>query len=207
MKMSSLKQAIVGQFRRPTGVGGVLAGLVMAGRASNRERNRRTIELLGIGPRDRVLEIGFGPGLAVAAAAAAAVHGSVVGIDHSAVMLGAARRRNRKAIAEGRVDLRLGPVLDLLPGLAGRFDKALAVNVYMFFPDGPALLRAVREVLVPGGRVAITFQPRGADASDEKARVGGERIAREMTAAGFTAVTIKRMPMRPVAAVCVLGTR
>ena len=59
---SSLREAIVRQFGRPTGIVGRLVGLVMATRTSNRERNRRTIELLQIQPDDRVLEIGYGPG-------------------------------------------------------------------------------------------------------------------------------------------------
>lgn len=58
--------AIVGQFGHPQGTGGSVAGWVMAHRPSNRQRNSGVISLLDVQPTDRVLEIGFGPGLAIA---------------------------------------------------------------------------------------------------------------------------------------------
>ena len=53
--------SVVGQFHRPHGVGGRLAGSVMAHRRSNRDRNHWVVSLLDVQPTDRVLEIGFGP--------------------------------------------------------------------------------------------------------------------------------------------------
>jgi hypothetical protein len=58
--------AIVGQFGHPRGVAGQVAGWVMAHRASNRQRNRWVVAQLDVQPADWVLEISFGPGLAVA---------------------------------------------------------------------------------------------------------------------------------------------
>jgi hypothetical protein len=57
---------LAGQFHRPHGVGGHLAGWVMAHRCSNRRRNRWVVSLLDVQPAGRVLEIGFGPGIAIA---------------------------------------------------------------------------------------------------------------------------------------------
>ncbi len=56
---------VVGQFMRPHGPGGHVTGWVMAHRSSNRRRNRWVVSLLDVQPTDRVLEIGFGPGIAV----------------------------------------------------------------------------------------------------------------------------------------------
>jgi ubiquinone/menaquinone biosynthesis C-methylase UbiE len=106
----------------------------MATRPSNRERNRRTIELLRIQPEDWVLEVGYGPGLAIQWAAERAVRGKVVGVDHSEVMRRQAERRNCRAIQAGYVELRTG-ALDALPVFDGSFDKVFAVNVYMFWPN------------------------------------------------------------------------
>ncbi len=65
----------------------------------NREDNHWTVSLLDIGETSKVLEIGFGTGLAIAEAAKIAKHGQIYGIDHSETMLEAAQKRNRKAVA------------------------------------------------------------------------------------------------------------
>ena len=76
---------VVDQFHRPRGFSGRLAGWVMANRSSNRRRNAWVITLLDVAPTDRVLEIGFGPGIAIREAAARATEGLVCGVDHSEV--------------------------------------------------------------------------------------------------------------------------
>src|SRR5262245_25286223 len=156
--MMNLRQTLVRQFGRPEGKLGALAGWIMATRPSNRQRNLWAVELLDIAPGDRVLEIGCGPGLAVAAMARLATAGRVVGLDHSQVMIGQAQRRNRKAIQRGAVQLHLGG-LDQLAALGGPFDRILAVNVLLFLADKEAALRALRDVTAPGGRIALAHQP------------------------------------------------
>jgi ubiquinone/menaquinone biosynthesis C-methylase UbiE len=54
--------------------------------------------LLDVRPTDRVLEIGFGPGLAIAELARRITRGRVYGIDHSAVMVRQAGKRNAAAV-------------------------------------------------------------------------------------------------------------
>jgi hypothetical protein len=49
-------------------------------------------------PTDHVLEIGFGPGLAIQQVARLVPTGHVVGIDHSALMVQQAGRRNQAAV-------------------------------------------------------------------------------------------------------------
>ncbi len=77
--MSFVRSALVRQFGKPSGLLGTIAGLIMRVRPSNRERSLRTLALLDIQPADHVLEVGFGPGLAVARAAELASRGKVVG--------------------------------------------------------------------------------------------------------------------------------
>ena len=89
----SLVTPVYRQFRRPTGLLGRLAGWIMANRPSNIERNRWTVDVLNVQPADHVLEIGFGPGLAIAQVARLAPQGRLVGIDHSALMIERASRR------------------------------------------------------------------------------------------------------------------
>ena len=96
------------QFGKPEGFWGIVAGKKMVHARSNRQRNAWTVSLLNIQPEDRVLEIGFGPGLAIEQIARITTKGFVAGIDHSDVMVRMASKRNAKAIREGRVELRLG---------------------------------------------------------------------------------------------------
>ncbi|HEX2037969.1 MAG TPA: SAM-dependent methyltransferase, partial [Chloroflexota bacterium] len=80
--------AIVGQFGHPRGAAGRVAGWVMARRPSNRRRNRWAVSLLDVQPAERVLEIGFGPGLAIAELSRrVGPAGHVYGVDRSDVML------------------------------------------------------------------------------------------------------------------------
>jgi SAM-dependent methyltransferase len=102
--------AVRAQFRRPSGFAGRAAGALMAHRSSNRKRNAWAVSLLQVRPDDRVLEIGFGPGLAIRELSRLAHEGYVCGIDHSELMLRQARRRNADGIRRGVVDLRLGSV-------------------------------------------------------------------------------------------------
>src|SRR5215207_2474 len=86
--------AVRAQFGRPTGFWGCAAGLLMAHRSSNRRRNAWAVSLLDVRPEDRVLEIGFGPGLAIRELGRLAAEGYVCGIDHSELMLRRAKRLN-----------------------------------------------------------------------------------------------------------------
>src|ERR687891_2498384 len=114
--------SVVSQFHRPRGFGGRAAGWVMATRGSNRSRNVWAVGLLDVQPDDRVLEIGFGPGVAIGKIARRATRGQVCGVDHSEVMVRQARRRNAAAVREGRIDLRLGSAEEI-PDFGAPFDK------------------------------------------------------------------------------------
>jgi SAM-dependent methyltransferase len=201
--MNRVRTAIASQFHRPTGLLGRLAGEIMTRRASNRARNAWAVGLLEIRPTDHVLEIGYGPGLAIELAARAAPNGMVVGVDHSEVMWRNATRRNAAAIRAGRVELHHAE----LEALAGppRFDRVLAVNVHMFWSDPQVRLRQLGALMVPGGVLALAYEPRGAGASNELARAAGEQTAAIVAAAGFVDVRVESLTLRPVNAVCVLA--
>jgi ubiquinone/menaquinone biosynthesis C-methylase UbiE len=195
---------IVRQFGKPSGLLGEVAGLIMTFRPSNRERNERTLELLDIQPNDHVLEVGFGPGLGIERAAMIVRAGKVVGVDHSELMLRQASRRNAVAIAAGKVCLLLGSA-EHLPDFGFRFDKVFAINVYMFWKEPVAVLRAIGSAMKPGGTVALTFQPRRRGATSKDTQMGAERMALSLRAAGFEEVRINTLEMDPVDAACVVG--
>src|ERR1700733_7959720 len=98
----ALDRDVIGQAHHPRGAAGRVTAWEMAHRPSNRERNRWVVALLAVRPADRVLEIGFGPGVAIAELARAGA-GHVYGIDHSEVMVRQASKRNAAALRAGQV--------------------------------------------------------------------------------------------------------
>jgi ubiquinone/menaquinone biosynthesis C-methylase UbiE len=147
----------LGQVGRPTGPLGLLFGGVMA--RENDPMNALAVEVLGPGPRDHVLEVGFGPGRGLERLAAAVHDGRVDGVDHSGAMVAAARRRNRRAVEAGRVRPQLGSVESLPYGDAS-FDGVVAVNNHQFWPDPAAAFREIARVLRRGGRLVVAIRVR-----------------------------------------------
>ena len=186
--------AVFGQFLRPHGFGGRAAGWVMAKRGSNRERNIWAVGLLDVQPHDRVLEIGFGPGIAIQEFARQATSGLVVGVDHSEVMVRQAQKRNAAAVRAGRVDLRLGSA-EALPGFDAPFDKILAVNSLLFWDDPVARLKELHDRLRPGGQIAIVYRRAGRTRPTRSRRVPAGRVSRSTSRQlGSPAFVSRRLP-------------
>ena len=202
--MINLRRVLVHQFGNPRGLLGRLAGLIMTVRPSNRERILKTIELLDVRPDDCLLEVGFGPGLGIERALQLASRGLVVGVDHSELMLRQAGRRNARALANGQARLLLGSA-ERLAEIPTRYDKVFAVNVYLFWDKPVAMLRDLRNVMSPGGVIALTTQPRNRGASIEDTRKVADLMSASLSDADFQEVRIEILSMRPVPAACVLG--
>ena len=202
-RKQTLALAIRSQFMQPRGFAGWLVGWEMALRPSNRKRNVWAVGLLGVEPTDRVLEIGFGPGIAIRELSRRATHGLVCGVDHSAVMVRQATRRNAEAVRAGRVVLRLGSA-EHLPAFAELFDKVLAVNTMGMWREPDVGLQAVHRLMRPGGRIAIVSQPRGSGATAETTIAAGREIAARLTAAGFTRIRSDTLALKPPVG-CVIG--
>jgi SAM-dependent methyltransferase len=175
----------------------------MAHRASNRRRNEWAVSLLGVRPKDRVLEIGFGPGIAIRELGRLAREGYVCGIDHSELMVRRAKRLNAEGLGRGVVDLRLGSVEDL-PAFDELFDKILAVNATLFWSEPLARLEELRRLLRKGGLIAVAHQPRGPRAGDEASAAWGREMGAALARAGFSEVRLETMAIKP-AVVCALG--
>lgn len=156
----------------------------------------RTATGLALGPGDRLLDVGCGPGDAAAALAAEA--GSVVGVDLSAAMV--ATLRSRAAVS--------GVVADALalPVATGSFAAVRAERTLQWVADPGAAVAEMVRALRPGGRLALidsdwsTFRIDVGDASvaalvrtavaEERRRpahVGG-RLASLAEAAGLAVV-------------------
>ncbi len=200
------RSVILSQFGKPLGLPGALAGVIMAHRPSNRLRNAWTVERLDIAPDDRVLEIGCGPGIAIADIAARLDTGLVVGIDHSSVMIDQATLRNYAAIRAGRAELK-NRGIDDLPVISDGYTKVLAVNVLQFQSDLGEVCRAIARVMTPGGLLAVTYQPRLKNPSFSAAAVFGDRLAIALAHSGFVDIRMEEMPEVLEEVICVTGKR
>jgi ubiquinone/menaquinone biosynthesis C-methylase UbiE len=200
----SLRQNIVRQFKQPHGAVGHLAGFIMANRPSNIERNEWTLELLALKPTDYLLEVGFGPGIAIEKASQIITSGLIAGIDHSETMLRQARARKAAAIQRGTVKLYLGSV-ETLSCFDRPFDKICSANVVQFWRDPVAVFEKLRSLLTAGGTIATTYMPRNSDATDADAQEKGKQVMKQLQAAGFSSIRVEEKRMKPVSTVSVLA--
>jgi SAM-dependent methyltransferase len=155
--VKQLQRSFGSQFARPRGPLGRLAASIM--RRGNAPLNLWMVELLEVAPGDRVLEVGFGPGVALAELLARASQFFVAAVDVSASMVRQARSRHADAIAAGRLGVRQGDAASL-PYEDATFDKACGAHVLYFWPDPVQAVRELRRVLRPGGILALGYQER-----------------------------------------------
>ena len=117
--------------------------------------SERLVQLAGVEPGSRVLDVAAGYGEpSLSAARVAGPEGSVVATDISADMLAFGRER---AAAAGLENIEF--VESDAAGLdfpEGSFDAALSRWGIIFEPDGEAAAARVRGFLKPGGRMAIS---------------------------------------------------
>lgn len=202
----SMMQKVVAQFKQPHGYLGQLAGIIMANRPSNIERNNWTLDLLDLTPDDRVLEIGFGPGIAIEKASQVIKEGRIVGVDHSETMLHQASKRNAAAIRQGVVELLLASV-DNLPPFSQPFTKIYSANVVQFWDNMETSFAHLYEVLAPGGRIATTYMPRHKGATPADTVRMAERVSMALNNVGFDNIRVKEKPLKPFPVMCVLAEK
>jgi len=177
------RELLMRMFGRPDGVLGRIGGVIMA--RMNRDAAAQVIDLLDIRPDDKILEVGFGPGVAVQLLLPRLRAGTIAGVDPSQDMVRQAVARNAEALRRRRADLRHGSV-ERLPFGEETFDKALAINSMQVWPDARAGLQEIRRALKHGGIVALGFT--------ENSGQPKEGVVEALAAAGFAEARIVDRP-------------
>ena len=189
------RQKLISQFQRPQGPLGHVIGWVLANRRSNIDRNRWTVDLLNIHPNSKVLEIGCGPGVALAFCANKLRTGSVTGIDFSDVMIAQAGRRNRKGVADGRIRLVEGDILDLEE--AG-YDRIFSSNVAQLWAKPVEVMAGLHELAAPDAVMAHTYMSRMGETTRDEVLAVAQKINRAAIEGGWTADHIEELATEPL---------
>jgi ubiquinone/menaquinone biosynthesis C-methylase UbiE len=169
---------IARQAARPAGFVGRLLVRIMAGETA--AFNREVVAVVAPGAGERILEVGFGHGRTLAAAAELSPSSTFAGIDVSPDALRVATAGCKKLIERGSVELRVGESASL-PWPTATFEKAFAVHTLYFWRDPAQELRELARVLKPGGLVVLGFrEPTGAARASFPASVYHFRSAGEI---------------------------
>jgi ubiquinone/menaquinone biosynthesis C-methylase UbiE len=182
--------ALSRQASSPHGLLGRLIGRIWI--TETAAANDAALDLLAPQADEHILEIGFGPGRSIGLLASRAGH--VTGIDVSETMLARARRRNHRAISDGRVHLLHGDGTQI-PLTDHTADAALAVHTIYFWPRPETNLAEIARVLRPGGRLVLALRnpsqpmPRRFDPATYTMR-STDQLTAMLTTAGFPNVEI-----------------
>ncbi|XP_069045867.1 uncharacterized methyltransferase YdaC-like [Lepisosteus oculatus] len=125
----------------------------------NRVLEENAVKLVEIQPDDMVLELGFGLGLGLQAAAPLLTgsRGKLFGVDHSEYMFKKASERMRAEIESGKVTLFNGNIM-AMPLPDSSVDKVYHCNCYYYWPDLKAGTSEVHRVMKPGGLMVTTLR-------------------------------------------------
>jgi SAM-dependent methyltransferase len=133
-----------------------LSRLELRGRADDEVAARREyLDLLGLAPGERVLDVGCGSGVVTRdIARRVGPDGRVIGLDASPAFLAVARDLAREAGLEAGVEFREGDAR-ALPFDEGAFDAVVAATALAHVPDGTRAIPEMVRVTRPGGRVGV----------------------------------------------------
>lgn len=159
------------------------------------------VDMLDVSPRDRVLEVGCGHGVAVSLICRRLNGGTITAIDRSAKMIERAGRRNAVHVAAGTASVRTMSLHEADFGTA-RFDTVFGMDFPVFLRGDPAReLAVVRRCLAGAGRLYIAFQP----FTEDQVRPTAEHLSQVLHGHGFTVEEMRTRPLTPASVACVVA--
>ena len=127
-----IKKLFASQFKKPGGLlGNYFSNLMENG---NRRNYEVLINELNIQQDDKILEIGYGPGLGIGLILGKCNSCHIHGIDFSKLMYKKASELNRKSILDKNLKLFLGDFLSF-PIEPNYYDKIFCLNVIYFWEN------------------------------------------------------------------------
>lgn len=179
------------QFKKPTGLTGMIISFVMT--KMNRSTYETVIKNLEIRSNDKILEIGYGPGIGINLISKRYETCDVFGIDFSELMFKRATERNKQFIDNNRVHLLFGDFIETEISTNG-FDKIFCINVVYFWDDLQKPFKKVSSLLKDDG-VFYMYMAKNDDLtklkftkSDVFEKYSIEQILEVLKSAGFREV-------------------
>jgi len=198
------------QARKPSGIIGrfVMTKIFNSG---NADLNTFVKECLVLESKDKVLEIGFGPGKLINEMADITTEGTVEGVDFSKAMVNQAIKANAGHIASGRVLLHQCECSSL-PFEDGVFDKLCSTNTLYFWKEPEVYFSEIFRVLRKGGKVVIGFrddeQMSNLDLSEDIFNsFSKEDIVNLLSNTGFKDAEVKQKDGAPFVSLCGIATK
>ena len=128
-------------------------------------------ELLAPQPRERLLEIGCGNGVAAQLLCPTLSGGDMLAIDRSATAVSRTIRRCTDFVADGRLRVEQSDLSELRVDTAS-FDAALAINVNVFWTTSAEReLAVLRGALRPEGRLVLVYGQGPGSVDDRQAKI------------------------------------
>jgi SAM-dependent methyltransferase len=187
------------QFGKPSGIPGRLVGWLRA--VSNKKLSDWTVEKVNAQGTDRILEVGYGPGVALEQVADKLSTGMIAGVDYSDIMYRMGQKRNYRHIVGKKAVLRCGTIDDLgYPRMY--FNTIYGANVHFFWKDPVKEFSKLRRLLRAEGKLLMVFQPRWAKTAGEIREIANA-CRLQLEQAGFLSVEIELRRAKPVTMVSI----
>ena len=147
-----LREFIARQFKKPSVLFGKFASNIMV--RNNQKNYDKLITDLDVKLHDKLLEIGYGPGIGIQMLANLCSTCTIHGIDFSKLMYKRATKYNKTFIDSGKVRLYYGDFLKPLV-LDNEYDKVFCLNVIYFWDELKSPFEKVLSLLRKGGTFHI----------------------------------------------------
>jgi len=153
------KNFIATQFKKPSGLFGMFSSNIMI--KGNKTKYEKLIKDLSLQPGDKLLEIGYGPGVGLRMIAKACTSCIIHGIDFSKLMYKRAAKYNKQYLDSNTMLLQYGDFLKT-PVASNEYDKIFCLNVVYFWNELHEPFKKVLSLLKASGAFYIYMVNRDA---------------------------------------------